>query len=106
MVINGNLANGNLIDCEKNDTVILNGNLNETTLGNDNLNLCADHVISTERRMTNLVLNFECLFLFFFHQTLKSNLEEVQFTQNYFFELRHPYMIPKMVPQISKLGRS
>ena len=28
--------------------------------------LCADHVISTGREMTNLVSNFECLFLFFF----------------------------------------
>ena len=26
------------------------------------IHLCADHVISTGRRMTNLVLNFECLF--------------------------------------------
>jgi hypothetical protein len=28
--------------------------------------LCADHVISTGRQMTNLVSNFECLFRFFF----------------------------------------
>ena len=29
------------------------------------IDLCADHVISTGPRMTNLVLNFECLFWFF-----------------------------------------
>ena len=42
--------------------------------------LCADHVISTGRQMTNLVSNFECLFWFFFQPTLKSDLKEVQFT--------------------------
>jgi len=84
------LANGNLIDCEKNDTAILNGNLNETTLGNDNLNLSADQVISTGRRMTNLVSNFECLFWFFFQWTLKLYLKEVQFTQNHLFWVKAP----------------
>ena len=42
--------------------------------------LCADHVISKGRRMTNLVSNFECLF-WFFQQTLKWDLKEVQFTK-------------------------
>ena len=32
--------------------------------------LCMDHVISTGRRMTNLLSNFECLFWFFFQSTL------------------------------------
>ena len=44
---------------------------------------CADHIISTGCRMSKLVSNFECLFRYFFQLTLKSNLKEVQFTQNY-----------------------
>ena len=38
---------------------------------------CVYHVISTGRQMTNLESNFECLFWFFFQQTLKSDLKEV-----------------------------
>ena len=41
--------------------------------------------------------------MFFFQPTLKSDLKEVQFTQNYLFWLRHPYNTLK-VPQISKLA--
>ena len=48
------------------------------------LDLCMDHVISTGRQMTNLVSNFESLFSFF-QPTLKSDLKETQFTQNYLF---------------------
>ena len=40
--------------------------------------LCADHVLSTGRRKRNLVSNF-------FQSTLKSDLKDVQFTQNYLF---------------------
>ena len=44
----------------------------------------ADHVISIGCQMMNLVSIFECLFEFF-ELTLKSDLKEVQFTQNYHF---------------------
>ena len=54
------------------------------------INLCADHVISTGCRMTNLVLNFECFVLIFFQPTLKSDLKEVQFTLNYLFWVKAP----------------
>ena len=39
-----------------------------------------DHAILTRCQMTNLGLNFECLLYF-----LKSDLKEVQFTQNALF---------------------
>ena len=42
-------------------------------------------------RMTNLMSNFECLFWFFFQPTLKSDLKEVQFTQNYHFWVKAPW---------------
>ena len=53
-------------------------------------NLCMDHAISTGRQMMNVVSNFECLFSFFFQPTLKSDLKEAQFTQNYLFWVKAP----------------
>ena len=51
---------------------------------------CPDHVISTGRRMTNLVSNFKCLFWFWCQPTLKSDLKGVQFTQNYLCWVKAP----------------
>ena len=52
----------------------------------------ADHVISTGHQMMNLVSSFECLFDFF-QPTLKSDVKEVQLTQNIFFII--PWRCPK-----------
>ena len=39
--------------------------MGKSVLINAKIDLCADHVIFTERLMTNLVSNFECLFRYF-----------------------------------------
>ena len=62
--------------------------------------LYADHVISTGHRMTNLVLNFECLFSFFFQPTLKSDLKEAQFNQNYLFWVKAPLWYLEVAPSL------
>ena len=54
--------------------------------------LCWNHVFSTGRWMTNVALNFECLFWYFFYQPiLKSDLTSVQFTRNYLFWVILPW---------------
>ena len=54
------------------------------------LYLCAEYDILTGHRMMNLASNVECLFSIFFQPTLKSDLKEVQFNQNYLFGGKAP----------------
>ena len=49
-------------------------------------------------------VEFWMFVLYFFQPTLKSDLEEVQFTQNYLFCLRHPFNTLK-VSKISEFGQ-
>ena len=66
------------------DKLLFDFNKTEEEFDEDNKGV--DHVISIGRRMMNLVLNFEYVFvLICFQRTLKSDLKEVQFTQNFLF---------------------